>query len=224
MFHIKVCGVRQAQDVKAVADAGGDAIGLNFFPPSVRYINPTDANAQRLSDLAQSLGLSRVGVFVNRAPDEIESIASRVGLDAIQLHGDEPLEIAAELVARGQRVIRAIKLPPQPDRADRLADRVDPWIDAGCDLLLDAEAGAAHGGSGKTLDWDWIGQWSGQRSGTFWVLAGGLSAENVAEAIASSGATAVDVASGVEQPRGTKCPQQIQRFVANAKRGWAGNS
>ena len=163
MFHIKICGVREIDDIHAVADSGADAIGLNFFPASVRFVDPTVLKTAELSQVAAQRGLYRVGVFVNESIESIAATAKAIGLEMIQLHGDEPVSFARELSRCGRwPLIRAIKLPKgglEPAAIEVLAR---PWIDIGCHPLLDADGGAAHGGSGQTLDWDAVRRWQGQ--------------------------------------------------------------
>ncbi len=216
MFHIKICGVRQTGDVDAVAAAGGDAIGLNFFPKSVRFADPFASTTRELAQHAGGLGLVRVGVFVNEPATTIQQIASTIGLDRIQLHGDEELKVAASLIREGASVIRAIKLPAEPCDSHSIAELISPWLDIGCDLLLDADAGADHGGSGRTTDWGSIRRWANIHPDVSWSLAGGLTPDNVASAIRTSGARSVDVASGVEEIRGTKSPALIKQFIRSA--------
>lgn len=214
VFRIKICGVRLKKDVQAVEQSGGDAIGLNFFPPSIRYLDPALPTTRELSEAASELGLTRVGVFVNESPGRVIEIAERVGLDAIQLHGEEPLEVASDIIRRGWRVIRAIKLPRTPVDADAMDALITPWQDLGCHTLLDADAGASHGGSGKTLHWPSVRVWSERNPGGAWTLAGGLKPENIAEAIAATGARSVDTASGVECPRGAKNAGRVSDFIS----------
>ncbi|MEL6109118.1 MAG: phosphoribosylanthranilate isomerase [Planctomycetota bacterium] len=212
MFDIKICGVRLEKDLVAVEDSGADAVGLNFFPPSVRFVAPASDLAAALARSAQRRGLMTVGVFVNESLSRLREIAVRVGLDAIQLHGDEPVEVARELIDGGIRVVRAVKLPRgafEPDSLERLSR---PWREIGCHVLLDVDAGASHGGSGKTLDWDSVRRWAATSEGG-WTLAGGLKPENLVEAIHLSGARSVDTASGVECPKGVKNEERIQAFV-----------
>lgn len=216
VFRIKICGVRLEQDVRAVEAAGGDAIGLNFFAPSVRFVDPAADQTRELSALAGRLGLLRVGVFVNESAASIQQIAESVDLDAIQLHGDETIDLARQISAAGMRVIRAIKLPKGPLAIDQIESLAAPWSQAGCHLLLDADAGAAHGGSGKTLNWPSVAAWAEQHRSLGWTLAGGLKPENVAEAIRVSGAVSVDTASGVECPKGVKNEGRIREFVRQA--------
>ena len=214
MFHTKICGVRTLSDIKSVADCRADAIGLNFFSNSVRFVDPDSDDVCRLSEAAEQAGLLRVGVFVNAGIETILQIATRVGLDAIQLHGDEPIGATGQLRSRTELpLIRAIKLPTGPLEVAAIASLAVPWSDAGCHLLLDADAGSAHGGSGKMLDWDSIRRWSQRYPDTSWTLAGGLDPQNIAKAITASGAKSVDVASGVEQPRGEKSHDLIEGFM-----------
>ena len=218
MFHIKICGIRHPKEIQAVEISGADAIGLNFFEPSLRYVDPTSPGTHALSSLAAAAGLLRIGVFVNQTPERIAEVARQVGLDAVQLHGDEKVDVAVAVqAATGLRVIRAIKLMMGDTHPSEIAARADPWVEAGCHLLLDADAGDAHGGSGKTLYWPSVRAWAQQSPDVVWTLAGGLTPENVAEAIRVSGAKSVDTASGVEQPRGVKSESLIQQFVVESR-------
>ncbi len=128
MFHTKICGVRKVADIEAVAASGADAIGLNFYPRSIRYVDPDAANTQDLSNSAQNAGLIRVGLFVNHSVEEILRIVHVLGLDMIQLHGDETVAMVTELVSRTDLpVIRAIKLPTGPLSVLTISDRTTPW-------------------------------------------------------------------------------------------------
>jgi phosphoribosylanthranilate isomerase len=223
MFRIKICGVRCSADIAAVARAGGDAIGLNFFPPSLRFVDPADPLTSQMSTEAQQQGLLRVGVFVNESPQSIAEIIAAVGLDAVQLHGDETIQ---DLARYRQKIdcpiIRAIKLPVGPLTENEISWAVDPWLAADCLVLLDADAGTQHGGSGKTLDWVAIGRWASnpkneRTARNRWILAGGLHPGNIAQAIAQTGARSVDSASGVEDPKGVKSASRILEFVVQAR-------
>ncbi len=213
MFRIKICGVRRLLDVEAAANAGADAIGLNFFRPSVRYLEPE--RAADVSSIAADFDLLRIGVFVDEPLGSLLGICDEVGLDFIQLHGHESHEDVGHLLASGLQVIRVIRLPIGRIEPQEIEDRVAPWRGMGCDFLLDADAGVQAGGAGMRLDWGAIGRWN-QTFGADeqWALAGGLTPQTVARAIAASGAKAVDVASGVEQPRGVKSAERIEEFVA----------
>jgi phosphoribosylanthranilate isomerase len=214
MFHIKICGVRTKDAIEAAAESGADAIGLNFFSGSIRYLDPGAATTRDLADHAAQRRLLRVGVFVNASAETIQQVVDQIGLDAIQLHGDEDLVLASELVRRNRvGIIRAIKLPQGALSAAQIEASTRPWITAGCHPLLDVDAGPSHGGSGKTLDWDSIHRWSAEHPRDPFTLAGGLDAENVLAAIRRSGTPSVDTASGVENPRGEKRRELIAAFV-----------
>ena len=219
MFHTKICGVRLPADIEVVADAGADAIGLNFFPASVRYVDPASETAVALARAARDRGLLCVGLFVNEAPATIDNACQRLALDAIQLHGDEDvadMELLAERTAIP--IIRAIKLPTGSLSVKTIESAAYRWATTGCHLLFDADAGSAHGGAGRPLDWPAIGRWAAINPNTSWTLAGGLKPGNVANAIGESKANSVDVASGVEQPRGEKSEALIRQFVAESKK------
>jgi phosphoribosylanthranilate isomerase len=214
MFHIKICGVRTRDAIYSASTSGADAIGLNFYPSSIRYIDPQADTTRSLSDRAAQLGLLRVGVFVNASFDEILRTVAIAGIDAVQLHGDESLDLAQTLLDVNRfGVIRAIKLPRGTLDSFQIESLVRPWFNAGCHPLLDVDAGSNHGGSGKTLDWDSIGRWVLEHPRDRFTLAGGLDPDNVAEAIRRSGTRSVDAASGVERPRGEKCHELIEAFV-----------
>lgn len=218
MFRVKICGVRRIADVTASANAGADAVGLNFFRQSLRFI--ATQLASELSHEAEERGLLRVGVFVDEPVEAILGVSDQVGLDFVQLHGRESELEVQRLLNAGERVIRAIRLPAGRLEAQEVEERVSPWRDLGCDLLLDADAGAQGGGAGLRLDWAAIGRWRAEYgSGDSWALAGGLTPQTVAKAVSLSGAKAVDVASGVEQPRGVKSAALIEAFTENAGLG-----
>ena len=217
MFHIKICGVQEIVDIEAVFGSGADAIGLNFYPPSCRFIDPEETSAAHLASKAGELGLTRIGVFVNAPVEAMQRASERLELEAVQLHGDEQVGIVSGLHDKGiTEVIRAIKLPVGPLTIQAIENRVNPWASLGTHLLLDADGGKNHGGTGKTLDWGTIRQWSDQRGDVSWTLAGGLNPGNVAAAIAKSGAASVDTASGVEEDRGTKSGRLVSQFSKHA--------
>ena len=217
MFHIKICGVQEIADIEAVFESGADAVGLNFYPPSCRYMDPEQASTRRLASKAGELGLTRIGVFVNSPVEVMLRASERLELEAVQLHGDEQSGIVSSLHEKGiKKLIRAIKLPVGPLTIQAIENRVNPWGSLGAHLLLDADGGKSHGGTGKTLDWDTIRQWSDQHRDVHWTLAGGLNPVNVAAAIMTSGAGSVDTASGVEADRGTKSGTLISQFSENA--------
>ncbi len=214
MFRIKICGITNVTDAIAAAEAGADAIGLNFYPKSRRFVD--QKTAQQIVAALPS-ALLKVGVFVNHDQRSIESTASVVGLDAIQLHGDEqPAFIAA--LPKKLKVLRALRCTA--DINSRLTQFVQGCKDAGRlpdAVLLDADAGAEYGGTGERADWELVTQHRESLGNIPLILAGGLTPANVAAGIKAVRPSGVDVASGVESAPGTKDRSQIFAFVAAAK-------
>jgi phosphoribosylanthranilate isomerase len=206
---VKICGIKDAEGMQAVAAAGADFLGFVFFPPSPRAVTPGEAAA--LSALVSG-GPQRVGLFVDAEDALIEAVLAAVPLDILQLHGEEtPARCAALRQKFGRPVMKALGIARAVD-LEALADYA-PAVDR---FLLDAKAppGAAlPGGNAAPFDWTLT---HGRAIPRPWLLAGGLTPENVAQAIAASGATGVDVSSGVERARGVKDPARIAAFVAAA--------
>jgi len=229
MFRVKICGVRSEADIDAVVQASADCIGLNFHPPSIRCVSIE--HASHLSTHASRYRLVRVGVFVERSIEEIAKIAATVQLDSIQLHGAQTSEEANWLRDRGWPVIRAIRLPGGNLTEAMIEQQVSLWRDHGHTLLLDAEVGVQGGGMGQRVDWQAVGRWaksagqvgnttSGSSAPLRWALAGGLDPTTVSDAIVQSHTSAIDVASGVEEPRGQKSSGKIAAFVLAANQAW----
>jgi phosphoribosylanthranilate isomerase len=220
-FRLKICGVRTETDIRNVAEAGGDAVGLNCFERSARFVD--QSTGKELADAATRFGVQPVALFVNASQDAILHTASQWMIAHVQLHGDETPEFAVGLMDRGLGVLRGVRLPVGKLEADEIDRRVAPWEAIGCSILLDADPGASFGGVGQKLDWDSIAIWVGWRERHYlprpvFLLAGGLRCENVEEAIGRSGASGVDVASGVEIERGVKDSGLISAFCESAKR------
>ncbi|MAS94104.1 MAG: N-(5'-phosphoribosyl)anthranilate isomerase [Verrucomicrobiales bacterium] len=200
---VKICGITSGDQASAIAEAGADAIGINFWPRSKRYISFEDA----LPWLNELKGvLPRVAVTVNATDDELLALYESGGLDWLQLHGDETAERVASLLEKGLPVFKAIGVR---DRDTLVASAEFP----GSSLLLDAYAPSEYGGSGHTMDWA-----LGAEAVSLWperqvILAGGLKPENVAEAIEQVHPAAVDVASGVESAPGVKDLALVKRFL-----------
>ena len=213
MFRIKICGVTRPEDVHVAAEAGADAVGLNFYANGPRFVEQSAAHA-----LVDSIPLSvvKVGVFVNASVAEMEDTAARLGLDFLQLHGDEPPELVARLAPRP--IIRAFRLGEpgwQPIVAYVAACR-----SVGCEpaaLLIDAHFAGLYGGTGKTADWDLVRTRPDELGELPVILAGGLTPENVAEAIATALPWSVDTASGVESAPGVKDHAKVREFVTQAR-------
>jgi len=222
LFHVKVCGVMSADDARLVADAGADAIGLNFVPGSPRCLDLTTAG--RVAEAVPDHVLL-VGVFAGETAAEMRRVAAEVGLDAIQLHGrlagptSDPPEACAALAPL--TVIRAVRLEPDGLGAARgwLAAATaagNPPVMAVVDAAVASSAQAgALGGTGAVVDWSGLVAAGGL--GIPLALAGGLTPANVAAAIAATGVAAVDTASGVEQAPGRKDPEKVRRFCAAAR-------
>jgi phosphoribosylanthranilate isomerase len=207
--QVKICGLTRPQDMAAVAAAGAAFAGLNFFAKSPRFVTPAQARAL---SLAAPVGLARVGLFVDAGDDLIDAVLAEAPLDMLQLHGHEPPERVRALRARHSLpVIKVVGIAGPEDLAaltvyGRVADL----------LLVDAKPprdAVLPGGNGLRFDWRLI---AGRRWPVPWMLAGGLTPENVAEAIALTGAPAVDVASGVESAPGVKDADRIAAFCAAA--------
>jgi phosphoribosylanthranilate isomerase len=204
---VKICGVNDRSAMEAAAGAGADLVGFVFFPPSPRAVTPEQAAAIALP------GPGKAGLFVDPADDEIAAVLAALPLDLIQLHGEETPQRCAEVRARfGRPVMKALGIASREDLG-KLA-RYAPAVDR---FLLDAKAppGAPlPGGNAAPFDWTLTAGVAVPRP---WLLAGGLTPDNVAEAIAVSGAPGVDVSSGVEKARGVKDPGRIRAFVAAAR-------
>ncbi|WP_106495090.1 phosphoribosylanthranilate isomerase [Lentibacillus sp. Marseille-P4043] len=197
---VKICGITTQETADIAVQAGADFIGF-VFAPSKRQITPAKA-----AELAATLPstVKKVGVFVNEPSQKVRSIAKQVGLDFIQLHGDETPEYAESL---GTPVIKAFSMKPE----NFTAMETFP-----CDYyLLDSPKGANRGGNGTTFDWDLLKEVNLDPDKI--ILAGGLQPENVQDAIASARPSGVDVSSGVETD-GHKDVNKIKQFIINAKR------
>ncbi|HTP50789.1 MAG TPA: phosphoribosylanthranilate isomerase [Anaeromyxobacteraceae bacterium] len=199
-MRIKICGITSVEDALAAVRLGADALGFNFWSDSKRYISPSAAEAivARLPPF-----VTTVGVFVNQPEGEIRAIASESGVQVFQLHGDEPPDFCARLPLP---VIKAIPV----DQVKALSRLLSYEVSA---FLLDTPS-RGFGGSGVPFDWSLA---EGVSEVAPVILAGGLTPENVAEAIRAVRPYAVDVASGVESHPGAKDPAKMARFIAAAK-------
>jgi phosphoribosylanthranilate isomerase len=217
MFTIKICGITRPDDARVVAAAGADAIGLNFYPQSPRAIDPGRAK-EILAALP--LGIAKVGLFVNAVAPLVCETFDWLGLDLIQLHGDEPPEYVAEL--RGRPVMKAFR-SGIADGLHSIMAYLDACRTLSClprMVLLDAPAIGSFGGSGKLADWWLAKQYQASCLSPMLVLAGGLKPENVADAIRATGVQAVDTASGVESQPGIKDRAAVDALVRSARSEW----
>jgi phosphoribosylanthranilate isomerase len=203
--RIKVCGVTTLDDAAMVAAAGVDYLGLNFWSGSKRRVDVATAHA--LAAAARAAGaVSIVGLFVDADPEDVAVTAAAVGLDAVQLHGSEDALALAAIARTGVAVWKAVAVAGAAD-IDGIA-RVPVTT-----VLLDAPS-PGRGGSGQRFDWALARQAVERCPDHQIALAGGLTADNVAEAIAAVQPWAVDVASGVERAPGVKDPDRVRAFVA----------
>lgn len=209
MAQVKICGLRRPDHIAAAAEAGARYVGLVFFPKSPRAVSIGEA-----ADLAAHVpvGVARVGLFVDPDDALLDETLARVPLDIVQLHGSEsPDRVAAVKTLTGLPVMKSVGLS---DPAD-LPALTDYGLVADM-LLVDAKpfkGAELPGGNGLSFDWRLL---VGRKWLRPWMLAGGLTAQNVAEAIRLTGAPAVDVSSGVEIEPGVKDEALIRAFVAAA--------
>jgi len=202
---VKICGFRDGGNLAAIAALGVDAVGLNFWPGSKRHVDPATARAW-LPDLPDAT--SRIGVFVDPAEEEVARLFDDGIIHAAQLHGSEPPALVAALMARGIPVIRAFGLRAESDFVTAAATGT-PY------LLADAFAPGEYGGTGRTVDWDLVAAaWQSAAPSARLILSGGLTPENVAQAVAHVRPAMVDCASGVESAPGIKDPARVAAFLA----------
>jgi phosphoribosylanthranilate isomerase len=213
---VKICGLNSVEALDAALSAGADLVGFVRYPRSPRHLGLDEAGS--LSARAKGRAL-RVALTVDASDEELSNIVAAIDPDILQLHGDEaPARVAAIRARFGRPVMKAVGIAEESDLAalGRYAEVADR-------LLLDAKppknAEALPGGNGLAFDWRLV---AGLDPALAIMLSGGLAPENVAAAIALSGARALDVSSGVERRPGEKDPEKIERFVRAARAAWAG--
>lgn len=201
--RVKICGITREQDAQVAVAAGADAIGLVFYPPSPRYL-PNLALAQRIA-LAAGPFVTVVGLFVNASAQQVLQVLQQVPLQVLQFHGDENADYCQQF----QRpYLKALRMQPGLDITAAMAQHPKA-----CGFLLDAYKPGVPGGTGEVFDWARFPRHSGQAL----VLAGGLSPQNIAAAIAQTAPYGVDVSGGVEAAHGIKDAQKIQLFIQQAR-------
>lgn len=207
---VKICGLATVDDVRACADAGANYMGLVFFEKSPRNI--TIPAARELA-LAAPMGLVKVALVVNPSDAELDAITGTVPLDMLQLHGRETPERVAEVKARyGLPVMKAVGIADGDD-----LPKLESYFGVADQILVDAKppkGGELPGGNGLSFDWRLI---AGRRWPCPWMLAGGLTPENVTEAVTMTGAKQADVSSGVEDAPGQKNAELIEKFVQSSR-------
>jgi phosphoribosylanthranilate isomerase len=193
---LKICGITSREDADAAVEGGANAIGFNFYPRSPRYVAP-----ERAAAIATPPGVRRVGVFVNELPERVEEIARLAPLDVVQLHGEE----SPGDYPQGLAVWKAARVEPGFDLRRYDACPAEA-------LVLDGPAGDLYGGAGYTFDWKLVGV-------SAWriVLAGGLDASNVAQAVTLVRPWGVDACSRIESEPGKKDHKKMNDFLRAAK-------
>ena len=203
MTLVKVCGITNAKDARLAAEAGADAIGL-IFAKSPRRVNVDQAKkiAAVLPD-----NVKKVGVFVSEEPERVRLAVEKVGLDYVQLHGDESPETVSDLRSKNLKVIKAVRI--------RDAASLEALEDYEADFfLLDAYSEKARGGTGEKFDWELAKTLRGYAN---ILVSGGLTPENVRAAIEFFEPYGVDASSSLEETPGTKNDERVRRFVNAAK-------
>ena len=202
MTLVKICGITNLTDALNAVTAGADALGFNFYRPSSRYVDPAKAR-QIIERLPETI--VKVGVFVNE--EAVVSIAEDSGINGVQLHGDETPEYCARL--KGKFVIKTLPVDEEFD--------VKQWLDYVVDaIMLDAKHPHLRGGTGQIIDWT-IAR-TVREMGAKVILAGGLSPENVGEAISAVNPYGVDTCSALEKAPGKKDRAKVDAFIAAVRR------
>ena len=209
-IKVKICGLTALAHVEACSRAGAQFVGFVFFPKSPRHLT---AAAARALALEVPLGIAKVGLVVNPDDTMLDDLLAEVPLDILQLHGSEPPERVAEIKKRfGLPVMKAVGVADESDLG-----AIAEYSAVADQLLIDAKppkTAELPGGNGLSFDWRLI---AGRRWSVPWMLAGGLTPDNVAEAIRLTGAQQVDVSSGVESAPGQKDVSLIESFVTAAQ-------
>lgn len=202
--RVKICGMTRADDALCAAAAGVDALGFIFYAKSPRHIEP-EAARRIIAQLPPLV--AAVGVFVNEEMARVEAVVRECGLQYAQLHGGESPEYCRELAERAScRVLKAIRVGPTTTAAD-----IAPYRGAVCGYLLDTLHQDAVGGTGAVFDWTLIHRFALDRP---FLLAGGLSVDNIVAALEQAQPYGVDANSGLERAPGIKDHDRIERFMA----------
>lgn len=212
-MHVKICGLTNLADAREAVPAGADMLGFNFYRPSPRYIEPYTA-AKIIVALRAEFGggvIQCVGVLVNMPLDEALALRESVGLDLLQLHGDESVEYCRALAPFAFKALRPRSSAEAQEGVARFGEAAGMRAPQ---FLIDASHPRLYGGTGATGDWSIAGSIASRFS---IVLAGGLTPDNVGEAIRAVRPWAVDVASGVERAPGLKDAGKVREFVRAAR-------
>jgi len=200
--RIKICGITRAEDARMAAELGADAIGLVFYPPSPRSVGPEQARA---IIAAMPPFVTVVGLFVDPAPEQVQSVLRRCSLGLLQFHGDEAPDFCAGF---GMPYIKAARVRTDADLVQYLSryHAAQAW-------LLDAYHDSLYGGTGESFDWKLIPRDLARPV----ILSGGLTPDNVGAAVRQVRPWAVDVSSGVEAAKGVKDAAKIAAFIAGVE-------
>jgi phosphoribosylanthranilate isomerase len=205
MLRVKICGLTTPQDARAASEFGADALGFNFFPGSKRYVGN---DAGWIADLPSSV--EKVAILVNPSRDLARAMVAMHGITALQLHGTESAEFCRDLMKEGIRFEKAIAVSG-PDSLTNCPDFYTRTV------LLDSSRAGEFGGSGRTFPWQLARSFIEAHPTLRVILAGGLTPENVAEAVASVRPFGVDVTTGVESIPGRKDYDKLRAFIAAAR-------
>jgi phosphoribosylanthranilate isomerase len=204
-IEIKICGLTCPEEAAACVEAGADAIGVIFYPPSPRYVLPTEAG--EISRAVERVGAAIVGVFVDESVESICRIADSANLSAVQLHGEESPEMVAKLIDSGLHVVKVLKTTG----AELLADAAR-YPSAG--ILVECGKGVLPGGNGATWDFAGASVLSGVQP---FGIAGGLDLSTINHAVAEALPDAVDLSSGVEIAPGSKDLRLVEHVIWKLK-------
>ena len=201
MVRVKICGITTINDAMTAAEAGAEALGFVFYEASPRNVSPEQAKEiiRQLPPFVQTVGL-----FVNESLSRVNSLADTCGLDIVQLHGDEQPDFCNGVT---RRVIKALRIKDISDLKSIASYQVSTF-------LLDAWSSSAPGGTGERFNWDIAAEASKNHK---IILAGGLTPDNIIEAVKQTRPYAVDVSSGVESAPGKKDPDKVLSFIRNSK-------
>lgn len=208
---VKICGLKTPEDAHIAIQAGADLLGCVFFPPSPRNVSPEQA--AEVFDMVGDADILKVGLFVNPTDDELMNVLNHVRLDLIQLHGHESPERVEEV--RQTFALPVMKALPIETTED--VEKAQAYDGVADRLLFDAkppEGATRPGGNAIAFDWSLL---RNTRWTVPWMLAGGLTVDNVLDAVKQSGCKAVDVSSGVEAEKGVKSPELIEAFLEAVK-------
>ena len=210
---VKICGVRRLEDALVAAEAGADYIGMVFVPGRRRRIEPAAARVitEALGELGSNAPRS-VGLFGDQPLDEVLDTIAVAGLHYAQLCGDESPEYCRQ-VQKHAGVIKVLHVADDADIAG-MVELIDTYAAAGCTITLDSQVAGLHGGTGQSFEWSIAAKLA--EKGRQFLLAGGLTPENVADAVPQANPWGVDVSSGVETD-GAQDHEKIRRFIVNAR-------